>query len=75
MEIICITQKDNDNYFEQKLSTWTYGLCRIERKVRNISPDPLGGFQGIIIRRNKPNLKVTSDDKVEWDIVGEVDGG
>lgn len=75
MTIICVTQEENDKYFDQKLPTWTYGLCRIERKVRNISLDILGGFQGVVTRRNKSNLRVTSNDKVEWDIVGEVDEG
>ena len=43
MSKIIVTQKDNDKYFKQKLSTWTHGFCEINRQV-TLVPDPNGVY-------------------------------
>ncbi len=40
---IYITQRDNDEYFKQKLSTYRNGYCWIERTV-TLEQDPSGVY-------------------------------
>ena len=65
---IYVTQKDNDELFDQKLPTWSRGFTEITRSITlTPHPDPDSGFDwyGFFKVRGK-KIPVESMDGKEW---------
>ena len=70
---VYITQEDNDNYFKQNLSTWSYGFCWIERIVKHIQEID-GELYGIVYRHKaKPLVVYPFSNNDEWEIYKELE--
>lgn len=67
-EKIYVSQRDNDKYFNQKLSTWRNGFCYIDRVVTRCT-DPLDiyDFYGEI-KTPQGLVFVTSLNGHDWEI-------